>query len=291
MPSGQFMPSGSENQPPRDGILSRGTTPRGSTLSLEVERVARRSFVRQCRFFEQLDSTSNEARRILEAEPSAPRPLLVIARRQTQGRGRGNHLWWSAEGSLTFTLIVDSPRAARQAELRPLLSLVVGKAVCLALSRWLPAGQVRVKWPNDVYVGDRKISGILLEASDRRPETLLVGIGVNANNSLRNAPAELRTIATSLRDALGKPCDVHELLRSILERIAEGIGQYERGTLQLAEDWPRHCYLTGRRVAVRQGQQLHRGICLGLSPSGQLRLSSANDQVVSVHSGTVTLVD
>src|SRR5690348_9213630 len=113
---------------------------------------------------EVVDSTSDLARQLV-VEGDVACPLLVLARRQTRGRGRGDHSWWSDPGSLTFTVALDPAAHGLRAEQEPRLALASAVAVVEAIALRLDPGQDRpgIRWPNDVEVANRKVAGILPE--------------------------------------------------------------------------------------------------------------------------------
>ena len=111
------------------------------------------------------------------AAAGAPAGTLVLADRQTAGRGRGGRRWVSAAGAGLWLTLVERPRDASALEV---LSLRLGLRAAPVLERFA-AGPVRLKWPNDLYVGERKLAGVLVEARwrDDRVEWVAVGVGVN----------------------------------------------------------------------------------------------------------------
>ena len=140
---------------------------------------------------------------LLEVSPS-----LVLTCEQTAGRGRKGNAWWSSTGALTFTLVVNADELPMSSERRPMISLATGLAVRDALQTHLPEQEFSLKWPNDVFTGEQKICGILVEQhsiADR--QAVLIGIGINVNNSLagrsdRRVTASGRRCSISLGDPL-----------------------------------------------------------------------------------------
>ena len=106
---------------------------------------------------------------------------------QKAGRGRGNHRWHADSGALTFSPIKYFPNC----EMLASLGLVTGIAVAEALEPWLPQS-VQLKWPNDIFPHRKKLERILIETTQESPQTLVIGIGLNVNNLLANAPFDVR---------------------------------------------------------------------------------------------------
>ncbi|MCA9419132.1 MAG: biotin--[acetyl-CoA-carboxylase] ligase, partial [Candidatus Omnitrophica bacterium] len=139
----------------------------------DIESIKSESFVRTVESYRELASTNDLAlqRATIEALDT---PLLVIAERQTAGRGRGGNQWWSAPGALTFSLLIDRETLDLREASDPRLSLTTGLAVSDALVDILPIGDFQLKWPNDIYLESRKVAGILLERSSTTPNRLVV---------------------------------------------------------------------------------------------------------------------
>ncbi len=178
------------------------------------------------------DSTNDEARRRLDVLDNLS---VVAARTQTSGRGQGDHTWTSEPGqNLTFTFVLKFPPCA------PLAAseiLRITQTVTHALREYLLSKGVaaRIKWPNDIYVGDKKICGILIEniLGGKQVAASMVGIGLNLNQ-LR-FPADLPN-PVSLRQLTGRRYDLREelvLLREELKKSASLLDSQE-GRTELA---------------------------------------------------------
>ena len=140
-----------------------------------------------------------------------------MADTQTAGRGRGTNRWWTGAGSLAFSLIIDPQDWSISRQPAPERSLAVGVAIVDAVQPWLAGIPLGLHWPNDVYASDRKLAGILIDVlPDGRN---IVGIGINANNTLDSAPDEVRQRATTLRDLTGRMLDRTDLLLSVLGNL------------------------------------------------------------------------
>src|SRR5579872_6699315 len=161
--------------------------------------------------YDTLGSTNDEAKRLADA--GAEEWTVVRALEQTAGRGRGRNAFVSPPGNLYFSAVLRGlPSAATAAQLGFVAALAVGDAV----SALLPAGRaLRYKWPNDVLVDGRKLSGILLEsaaAHDGGLDWLVAGMGVN----VASHPAETAWPATSLRELGATEVDIESLMKAIL---------------------------------------------------------------------------
>jgi BirA family transcriptional regulator, biotin operon repressor / biotin---[acetyl-CoA-carboxylase] ligase len=201
---------------------------------------------------------------------SLPCPYLIRAMRQTRGRGRGTHRWWTTDGALTFSLILDAGQLPIPPDQWPILSLVTGLALAETIGHYTQRPNVQVKWPNDIYLSRRKLGGILIESASGPSHRFVVGIGLNVNNSLSEAPEDISRRATSLRDELGYEHDVEDVLWRALSKLAEHYRQLENTSYPLGPKWSEYCLLSGRYVQVRSGDQILRGLCLGIDERGAL---------------------
>jgi len=226
---------------------------------------------------EEFDSTQRLALDALAA-PAEPfhLPALFLARRQTGGRGRGGKRWWAESGALTFSLAIPVDSFGSLAEQIPRLSLAAAVAVNETVCRLAPEVPGGIKWPNDVYLHGRKIAGLLIELPSAVRRAAVIGVGLNVNNSLESAPAELRASATSLVDATRQRFDLTEVLTDLLSRLHARLGQAAGDDAELSGLWQRRSLLDGRQLAVRRGTETLRGRCRGLDERGALLLETSH---------------
>lgn len=215
------------------------------------------------------DSTSSELAR--RAERGAPSGTVVVADRQSAGRGRRGRTWLSApETSLTFSLLWRFTGPATQLAG---LSLAIGVALAQALES-LGAVGVRLKWPNDVLLEKpegtfAKLAGILIELSgDRRGTQAVIGIGIN----LAAPPEDLPQPAAGLAEALGGVPERHAVLAAVLAGLATVLDRFAAGGFAaLQSDWQRRHAWQGRPVRLSEGESVEgEGICLGVDSEGAL---------------------
>lgn len=238
-------------------------------------------------YFEQVDSTQEVAREL--AASGAAHGTIVVAERQTAGRGRMGRTWHSPTGVNLYTTIILRP-AMPLAEV-PRLSLVAGVAVAEALEREAP-GIVGLKWPNDVWLRGRKAGGIIAEAVTDANQDLacvLLGIGININLATADIPDDLRDKATSLRIATGHACDriaIAESLFNLLDlRYRETLAS---GFESVRPAWERYSALTGRTVSIVGAGRRVTGIVKGIDSDGALLLD-AGGHVERIVAGEVSV--
>lgn len=175
------------------------------------------------------------------ARAGEPAGLVVVADRQTAGRGRLARPWEDrAGGSLLVSCLVDT--SPQPPDLTPLAAgLAVADAVRAAGSA------PELKWPNDVLVAGRKCAGILVEAVRRGDEVrLVIGVGVNVDWAGASPPAG----GTTLAEATGRPVDRWQVLADLLAALHRRLGELEREPGQVPRDYAAACTTLGRRVRV-----------------------------------------
>jgi len=212
-------------------------------------------------------------------------PALIVAERQTAGRGRGENRWWSSEGGLTFSLIVDGETAGFTAGADPRVALLAGLAVADVLAELLPRDNIGLKWPNDVYLNGRKVCGILTEVPPARRDAVVVGIGINVNNRVKSAPDGLHATATSLREETGREFARLDLLIRVCRNLEHRCSAFRVTPGGIRTAWQRYCLLQGREVSVQSGSHRQTGLCRGIDESGALVLDTESGRR-TIHSAS-----
>jgi len=250
---------------------------------LDADRIVRETFVARAEYFPSLGSTNDRAAECGRHD-DAEMPLLVVADRQTAGRGRGANRWWTGPGALAFSLLVDGPTVGALDGPAPLVALAAALAVVDVVAPLLSEHPVGIRWPNDVLVGEKKLAGILIEALPNRRH--VVGIGLNTNNTLADAPDELQATAVTLRDLAGRHFDPTETLVVLLKRM--------QGEFQRLRDEPRSvaaradalCRQRGRIATLLAGRSGIIGLCEGIAADGGIRLQTS-EGIKTFYSGSL----
>jgi BirA family biotin operon repressor/biotin-[acetyl-CoA-carboxylase] ligase len=254
---------------------------------LDVRHLPRETFVRQIRALDETESTNTVALGWSAQLLPQELPALVITERQTAGRGRGANRWWSGPGGLTFSLLLEPARHGLPASRWPALSLAVGGAIATAMEREAPRSDVRLKWPNDVFVNGRKVGGVLIETPPTTAQRLVVGVGLNVNNSLAEAPDDVRQRAIALCDVHGRTFDRNDLLVRLLQQLQVDLEALASSAPSLLTRWRKLCLLTGRSVVITDSGRTIAGTCLGIDDDGALRVQTGSS-VERLFSGVVT---
>ena len=210
-------------------------------------------------------SSNDELRELAAA--GAPDGQILLALRQTAGRGRRGASWHASPGdSLAFSVLL---RPAEPPALWPRLALATGLAVAEALESFsLRPG---IKWPNDVWLARRKVAGILVEGG---PGFAIVGIGINVNTA--DFPSEIASIATSMRLVAGEPFDPAEVLVALIRRIARRCRQIDMEFPEVIAGIRSRCVLTGETVTLQKSNGIESGRVEGIGDGGELLLQSAS---------------
>jgi BirA family transcriptional regulator, biotin operon repressor / biotin---[acetyl-CoA-carboxylase] ligase len=242
---------------------------------IDIQTLLARTFLARAEYYPVLDSTQTRARALADevAAGKVLSPALVVADRQTEGRGRASNRWWTGEGSLAFSLLVDPEQFGFPRRAVPRLSLAAGVAIIDALAPRLTDRPPGLHWPNDVYVGSGKLAGILVEVLPGGWH--IVGVGLNSNNTEAEAPEELRATVATLRDLTGHEHDHTELLSAILENLEAAFTQLGQPMESIGERFDLLCRQRGETLTVYQGQQTITGRCAGIAPDGALLLDTA----------------
>lgn len=238
-------------------------------------------------YFPETISTNDEA--IRRAQAGGQEGEVFIADHQTAGRGRMGRVWESPRGkNLYLSLLLRPPLGAQAATS---LTLVAAAVVFEAVSPLLKNERkvpLAVKWPNDLYAGDRKIAGILteMEATADRVQWVVVGIGIDVNAESSDFSTEVQKIASSLRMLTGNEVDRAELSASLILSFEKRYSEFcSRGPAATIDFVQRHSYLAGKRVRC-EGIV---GTACGLSPEGYLLVQTDAGKSMPILSGDITV--
>ncbi len=251
-------------------------------LAAVEERLTTRFVARRIVYLTSTTSTQDIARR--EAEAGAPEGTVVLAEEQTKGRGRFDRAWVSPAGkNLYLTLIMRPP-------LDQLRSLGIVAPLAVALAVEDSTGLTpRIKWPNDVLIDGRKLSGILIESeiSGSAVQYALVGPGINVNFDIEQSPA-IAGIATGLSRELGRETSREDLLAVFLNHFESLYESAPQGDT-VFEEWRSRLDTLGREVRVTFGDQVHEGTAEDVDRDGNLILVQPDGTRRTVEAGEVTL--
>ena len=232
-------------------------------------------FGRPRRHFRLTGSTNDEARVLAEA--GAPSGTVVTAAEQDAGRGRHGRRWSAPAGSALLCSAILRPLGAGHS----LLPLAAPLAVCDAIEALAPV-RCAVKWPNDVWIDQRKVAGILIEA--RPPEWAVIGIGINLSVAAGEFPEDLRWPATSVGHGAGSAA----ALDALTGPLSRWVGADPDGVV---EAFASRDALRGREVSWEGvgDQGTGSGVAAGIDARGDLLVRTAGGEEIALGSGEVSL--
>jgi BirA family biotin operon repressor/biotin-[acetyl-CoA-carboxylase] ligase len=210
-----------------------------------------------------------------EAVAGAEHGLAIFADEQKKGRGRMGREWFAPKGSSILCSVVLRPEI--DIDHVPLITAIAALAAADAVDE-LARVHATIRFPNDVFVGERKIAGVLVESRfiSGRPDLFVVGIGLNVNVAAETFPDELAPIATSLMIEGGKAINLAAAARALLEALDRWVGELKGGLRTIRREWRARSAILGRPVRVREGGRVYTGVVDDLDPIEglELRLSA-----------------
>ena len=243
---------------------------------------------RRILYFPELKSTMDEAARL--AEDGTEEGAVVIAERQSAGRGRQSRGWVSQPGNLLFSVLFRPGMAQL-----PFISIIGGVAAARAV-RKTTGLDPRIKWPNDLILGGRKAAGILAESAIVGDSVCyaVLGIGINValdpygSEEIAGLHPELVEKATGINAAAGREVDRESLLRQLLLDLDDLYINLRRDVSPLPE-WRGLLETTGRRVEATSGNDRYKGLAEGVDDTGNLLLRLDDGRLITLTAGDVTL--
>ena len=227
---------------------------------------------------EEIDSTNRAAR--AWARAGAPNGAVVVAARQTAGRGRMQRHWESPAGTGLYLSAIVRPELPLAKF--PCLTFAAALAACDAC-RALGA-HTRITWPNALVPDGRKVTGILLE---REWAAAVIGIGVNVRQKITDFPEELREKAGSLEMLTGRPVDLSALERGLIDALGNRVAQAERG--EWRDDYRAMCITLGAPVRVIAADETFEGTAEEMDETGALLVRDKTGTLRRVLAGDVSV--
>ena len=256
--------------------MENNLSPTSITYNLETRFIGQRVI-----YYPRLTSTMEVAKR--EVQQGAVEGTVVVAGEQTVGRGRMKRTWLSPEGNVALSVILYPSVVCL-----PSLIMVASLAVVHSIEE-VSGLRSQVKWPNDVLVKGRKVSGILIESSVRGKvvDYAIIGIGINANLRLSDFP-ELQPFVTSLSDELGKDVPPLNIIRRLLVEIERLYLTLPEGE-SIYEEWRDSLVTLGKKVRVKSGKTIDEGIAESVTRDGGLLLRHSDGSLTKIVAGEATL--
>lgn len=237
---------------------------------------------KQIHHYKSVTSTMEIAKKL--AGKGVPDGTIIIADKQTEGRGRLGRLWLSPENNLALSIVLHP-----SVNNLPTLIMVASVAVVRAIKK-VTGMDAQIKWPNDVMINGKKVCGILIENKLKGDQTSfsVIGIGININLNPATFP-EISALATSLSCELGKGVSRTELACALLSELETLYLQAQTG-ISVYEEWQRHIETLGKLVRVQFGTSIEQGKAEAVTKSGNLILRHSDGRTSEILAGDVTIL-
>lgn len=236
--------------------------------------------------FDTIDSTNTKAKELAIA--GAPHGTVVVAKHQTQGRGRMGRRFHSPAGLGLYLSVILRPRCKPEDMMH--LTCACGVAACNAVES-LTGIRPGIKWTNDLVIGHSKLGGILTELSlsDGMVNYAILGIGINCGHDLTDFPAELRTFVTSIKLATGKDFETAHLASRLIYALWEMDKELLTGKQKWMDAYRRHCITLNKDISILRGDEVFHAKALDIDNDGGLVILTADGTKQTVQSGEVSI--
>lgn len=269
-----------------DGYEILSGTNRGYRLSPESDVISEGKIRRlmktdgvDIRVYDVIDSTNAEARRVLAAS-NGDKPLLIVANEQTSGRGRYGRAFFSPRDcGIYFSLALKPEKSARQ-----ITGVTAYAAVCVASAvERITGKRLEIKWINDLYLGGKKVCGILTQAvsdfESGEVTDIIIGIGINVKPC--DFPDELKEKADSLE------CE-KAVKNELTADIIDGLLSYENEKESFISIYKKYSIFLGKRVKIKQGDRIYIGKAVDFLPDGSIVLETENGKRTALGYGEIS---
>ena len=251
------------------------------------ERLSGKHFGRQLHYYSKTDSTNDKAFALGIA--GAPEGTVVIADRQSRGKGRLQRSWHSPPGVNIYTSLILRPRIASSEAAR--IPIMAGIAVAEVLDKYYPS-KIKLKWPNDVLLNKKKVCGILSQAkiAGKEIDFIVLGIGINVNIKHNELPLEICDSATSLIMETGREISRQELIISLYENLEKWYKQLlQKGFIRIKQKWLELTPMIGQNVQVIFKDEMIEGKATGIDDGGSLIILAEGNKEIKISAGDATI--
>src|SRR3989337_4260444 len=239
-------------------------------------------------FFNEVDSTNDAA--MEKGAKGLAEGLVVLSEGQTHGKGRLGRTWVSPENVNIYMSVLLRPDISPQHA--PVMTMMSAISTARAITE-VTGLETTIKWPNDILIDRKKVSGILTEmnAEQERINYIVAGIGINVNIKKQDFPEDLRMPATSLKECLGKSVDRMNLLFTLIKILEQDYEELKKdGIMSIFRKWRKGCDILNRRIKVSLPGEEITGAAEDFTPEGGLvvRLDSGGKK--GIYSGDVSII-
>jgi BirA family biotin operon repressor/biotin-[acetyl-CoA-carboxylase] ligase len=257
-------------------------------LPQEIQRGLSTNYIgKEIYYFPELKSTSIIAKeKALHGAEGIGEGTLIIAERQSAGKGRLGREWFSPAGGIWLSIILYpqlSPSYISRITLMTAVAVVKAIKICTHIKS-------QIKWPNDILINEKKVCGILTEMSAELDiiNWVVVGIGINANIDLRDFPEDIQENTISLKETSGKEISRVKLAQTFLQEFEKYYEKLKRKEFPfILKEWRLYSHTLGKKIRVDIGERIITGEAMDISESGVLILKKEDGELIEIISGTI----
>lgn len=258
-------------------------------LPQEIQRGLSTSYIgKEIYYFPELKSTNIIAKeKALHRSEGINEGTVIIAERQSAGKGRLGRKWFSPAGGIWLSIILYpqlSPSYISRITLMTAVVAVKAIKICTQIKS-------QIKWPNDILINEKKVCGILTEMSAELDiiNWVVVGIGVNVNIKQQEFPEDIRERTTSLKEVLGKKVLRVKLVQFFLQEYEKYYESLKRREFSsILKDCKLYSHTLGKKIRVDMGERIITGEAVDINEEGALILKKEDGELAEIISGTIT---
>lgn len=258
-------------------------------LPQEIQRGLSTNYVgKEIYYFPELKSTNIRAKeKALHGAEEISEGTLIVAERQSAGKGRLGREWFSPVGGIWFSVILYpqlSPSYISRITLMTAVAVVKSIKICTQIKS-------QIKWPNDILINEKKVCGILTEMSAELDiiNWVVVGIGINVNIEHREFPEDIQENTISLKETSGKEISRVKLAQTFLQEFEKYYEILKRREFSsILKEWKLYSHTLGKKIRVDIGERIITGEAVDINEEGSLILKKEDGELLEIISGTVT---
>lgn len=258
-------------------------------LPQEIQRGLSTNYVgKEIYYFPELKSTNIRAKeKALHGAEEISEGTLIVAERQSAGKGRLGREWFSPVGGIWFSVILYpqlSPSYISRITLMTAVAVVKSIKVCTQIKS-------QIKWPNDILINEKKVCGILTEMSAELDiiNWVVVGIGINVNIEHREFPEDIQENTISLKETSGKEILRVKLAQTFLQEFEKYYEILKRREFSsILKEWKLYSHTLGKKIRVDIGERIITGEAVDINEEGSLILKKEDGELLEIISGTIT---
>jgi BirA family biotin operon repressor/biotin-[acetyl-CoA-carboxylase] ligase len=254
----------------------------------EIQLGLKTNFMGRHIHFEQIVSSTQKIAQSL-ANDGCPEGMIVVADEQTDGRGRMARAWYSPSGTGIWMSMIIRPNIP--VNQTPQLTLLTAVAIVQAIEELTPL-RPTIKWPNDIMLNGKKIVGILteLQAEADKVHSVIIGTGINVNQTIEHFPEELRNIATSIKIETGTNLERAQLIQMILLKFEGLYSLYlTKGFKAIKLLWEGYAISLNKMIVARTLHGSIEGKAIGINDDGVLLIETADRSIERIYSADIEI--